>query len=68
MKNFAKQSESWANELWNVSLWPVAGAADVANQNELTLTALENVDERRSVEAFLRPLRVSCERSSVILG
>ncbi|HXK18273.1 MAG TPA: hypothetical protein VNG33_10750 [Polyangiaceae bacterium] len=67
MTNFANRAERWANELWNVSLLPTPIPANVANETELTLGRLENIDERRSLEAFPIRLRVRHDRSSVIL-
>ena len=61
---FQGRAERQADELWNVSLFPVA---PVGNR-DLTLGALENVDERRSRATFLRPLTVILESSGGILG
>jgi hypothetical protein len=61
---YAKHSDRWANELWNVSLLPVAAA----NENDDSLRKLENLDERRRRESFLRPLTVSQLRPSGTLG
>ena len=53
-----------AEELWNVSLFPLPGRLT----SELTPSGLENVDERRSLERFHRPLRVSLASSGGNLG
>lgn len=50
--------------LWNVSLFPAPKPLEV----ELTPGGLENVDERRSLERFRRPLRVSLASSGGNLG
>jgi hypothetical protein len=63
---FAKSSERAANQLWNVSLLPLAPANETGSTRP-ELRKLENVDERRSKGDFLRPLRVSWLRSSDIL-
>lgn len=61
---FARNSERWTNELWNVSLLPVSRPS---NDAPPTLRMLENLDEGRSAESFLRPLVVETEAVSVIL-
>jgi hypothetical protein len=53
-----------AEELWNVSLFPLPQGLT----SELTPSRLENVDERRSLERFHRPLRVSLASSGGNLG
>jgi hypothetical protein len=60
---YAKAAERWANELWNVSLFPAPAGATSA----LTLSGLENLDERRRPESFRRPLRICQDHSSGIL-
>lgn len=61
---FARNSDRWTNELWNVSLLPVSRPS---NDAAPTLRLLENLDERRSAESFRRPLVVETEAVSVIL-
>lgn len=74
LSRFTKPSNRWANELWNVSLLPIAGAGAAQAQNEAHASAetpaslpelrkLENLDQRRSESAVARPLRVSSARS-----
>jgi hypothetical protein len=61
---FAKSTDRWTDELWNVLLFPVSSPSE----RDLRPGGLENVDERRSPVTFLRPLRVSRESSSGILA
>jgi hypothetical protein len=61
---FANQAERWANELWNVSLLPLAPG----DEPDLTQGRLENIDERRRLETIRRPLRVSCDSWSGIVA
>jgi hypothetical protein len=56
---FAKNTDRWTNELWNLSLFPVS----TRDERELTPSGLENVDERRRHASIHRPLRVSLESS-----
>jgi len=60
---FAKETDRWANELWNVSLFPVS----TGHERELTPSGLENADEKRRQPSIRRPLRVSLESSGGIL-
>lgn len=64
MKNFANPREPWADELWNVSLLPLTVSPELRGENALTLGRLENIDERRSIRAFVTHLSVSHDRSS----
>ena len=61
---FVGTSAREAEELWNVSLFPLP--RELAG--EVTPSRLENVDERRSLERFHRPLRVSLASSGGNLG
>jgi hypothetical protein len=62
--DFATSAQRQSEELWNVSLFPLSfGAVPTTS----TVRALENVDDRRSLESFRRPLRVSPRAVSVIL-
>lgn len=56
---FAKETERWVNELWNVSLFPVSAPHEQA----LTTGGLENIGERRRTTEIHRPLRVSLASS-----
>jgi hypothetical protein len=60
---YAKTADRWANELWNVSLFPAVSEP----ANELTPSGLENLDETRSRESFPRTLRIGQDHSSGIL-
>jgi hypothetical protein len=62
---FAKEPQRWVDELWNVSLFPVT---TTAREQQLTLSGLENIGERRRTAAIHRPLRVSLESSGGNLG
>ena len=61
---FSQGTEHRADELWNVSLFPISSTSE----GELTLRGLENADERRSRLTIVRPLRVILESSGGILG
>jgi hypothetical protein len=61
---FARNTDKWASELWNVSLFP---ASRPSNDAKPQLLLLENIDEGRSPESFRRPLVVSSEAVSDIL-
>jgi hypothetical protein len=41
---FAKEPERWVNELWNVSLFPVA----TSREEQLTVSGLENIGGGRT--------------------
>jgi hypothetical protein len=60
---FASQTERWMEELWNVSLFPVASR----QERPLTPSGLENVDEGRRPTSIRRPLGVSLDSSGGIL-
>ena len=60
---FAKETERWMNELWNVSLFPVS-----RREEGVTLSALENIGERRRRAELERRLRVSLASSGGNLG
>jgi hypothetical protein len=61
---FAKEPERWLNELWNVSLFP----ASTAHEEQMTVSGLENIGERRRTAQIHRPLRVSLASSGGNLG
>jgi hypothetical protein len=61
---FAKETERWVNELWNVSLFPVS----TPREEPLTLSGLEKIAERRRRPEIDRPLRVSLASSGGNLG
>jgi hypothetical protein len=62
--NFAKGAQRQGEELWNVTLLPLAFGSVT---KVVTLDAVENVDERRSSETFGHRLSVSRGRVSGIL-
>ena len=61
---FAKETERWVNELWNVSLFP----ASTPREERLTPSGLEKIAERRRRPESDRPLRVSLASSGGNLG
>jgi hypothetical protein len=61
---FAKETERWVNELWNVSLFPVS----TAREERVALSGLENIGERRRRAELERRLRVSLASSGGNLG
>jgi hypothetical protein len=61
---FASNTDRWADELWNVSLFPVSKR----DERPLTPNGLENIDERRRLTSIQRPLRVSLDSSGGNLG
>jgi hypothetical protein len=63
----ASQRDRWANELWNVSLFPSPSLPAPANElvhseRHLRLTP-KNTDEPRSDSSAARPLRVIARAS-----
>jgi hypothetical protein len=62
---FAKETERWVNELWNVSLFPVAAPRE---EQRLALSGLANIGERRRRAELERRLRVSLASSGGNLG
>jgi hypothetical protein len=52
--HFMKHGDRWANELWNLSLLPVAPQNDAG----LVRSQLENVDVARSSPTFHDALRI----------
>ena len=61
---FAKETERWVNELWNVSLFPVSPR----REERVTPSGLENIGERRRRAELERRLRVSLASSGGNLG
>jgi hypothetical protein len=61
---FARDTERWVNELWNVSLFPLS----TPREERLALGAAENIDERRRTAELERRLRVSLASPSGNLG
>ena len=59
-----KHSNRSANELWNVSLLPVAAANEIEDSRE----QLENLADRRSAESFVGPLPIRHMRPNGTLG
>jgi hypothetical protein len=60
---FAKTHDRWANQLWNVSLLPVAPANET-DPSRPELRKLENADEKRTRREIVRPLTVSWLKAS----